>query len=100
MAVARPIRVLGAACILLMLFLVFEVTRPFTPQYGKLEGMKRDPLLDRKESLSLLEWRMEKRYADYTKQLESLQAYYSEPKTKTIPQRAPIPPGSMQHYSF
>jgi mannosyltransferase len=68
MAVARPIRVLGAACILLMLFLVFEITRPFTPQYGKLgQGMKRDPLLDRKESLSLLEWRMEKHYADYTK---------------------------------
>ncbi|OXV07039.1 hypothetical protein Egran_05195 [Elaphomyces granulatus] len=47
MAVARPIRVLGAACILLILFLVFEITKPFIPQYGKLgQGMKRDPLLD------------------------------------------------------
>jgi mannosyltransferase len=56
MAVARPIRVLGAACILLILFLVFEISRPFTPKYGKLtHGMKSDPLLDRKEPLSLLE---------------------------------------------
>ena len=48
MAVARPIRMLGAAGILLCLFLVFHLNRTPSAFGGKLiNGMKKDPLLDR-----------------------------------------------------
>ncbi|EAL86030.1 hypothetical protein KXW98_001409 [Aspergillus fumigatus] len=51
MAVARPIRMIGAACILLCLFLIFQVNQSHGPSFiskGSKEynGMKRDPLLD------------------------------------------------------
>jgi hypothetical protein len=48
MAVARPIRMLGAVGILLCLFLVFHLNQTPSAFGGKLiNGMKRDPLLDR-----------------------------------------------------
>jgi mannosyltransferase len=51
MAVARPIRLLGAFTILLVLILVFQFSRTSTPFIGKggrlTDGMKKDPLLDR-----------------------------------------------------
>ncbi|KAL2001495.1 hypothetical protein VTN02DRAFT_1677 [Thermoascus thermophilus] len=51
MAVARPIRLLGAATIIIVLVLVFQLTKHSTPLVGlkgeKLNhGMTRDPLLD------------------------------------------------------
>lgn len=48
MAVARPIRMLGAACILLCLFLLFQLNQGPTSLGSRLlNGMKKDPLLDR-----------------------------------------------------
>lgn len=54
MAVARPIRLLGAASILLVLFLIFQLRKTATPLVGTfgsgdklVNGMKKDPLLDR-----------------------------------------------------
>lgn len=48
MAIARPIRMLGAACILLTLFLVFNLRQGSDKISSKLtHGMTRDPLLDR-----------------------------------------------------
>jgi hypothetical protein len=48
MAIARPIRMLGAACILLTLFLVFQLRQGSDRPSSKLtHGMSRDPLLDR-----------------------------------------------------
>lgn len=48
MAIARPIRMLGAACILLTLFLVFQLNQSSDKPSSKLvHGMTRDPLLDR-----------------------------------------------------
>lgn len=48
MAIARPIRMLGAACILLCLFLVFQLRQGSPNPSSKLvHGMTRDPLLDR-----------------------------------------------------
>jgi hypothetical protein len=48
MAIARPIRMLGAACILLTLFLVFQLRQGSDRPSSKLaHGMTRDPLLDR-----------------------------------------------------
>ena len=50
MAVARPIRMLGAACIILCLFLIFQMNNKGPSAIitkGPYEGMKRDPLLDR-----------------------------------------------------
>jgi mannosyltransferase len=48
MAIARPIRMLGAACILLTLFLVFQLNQSSDKPSTKLvHGMTRDPLLDR-----------------------------------------------------
>lgn len=48
MAIARPIRMLGAACILLCLFLVFQLRQDNPSATSKLvHGMSRDPLLDR-----------------------------------------------------
>lgn len=48
MAIARPIRMLGAACILLCLFLVFQLRQDSPKSTSKLvHGMTRDPLLDR-----------------------------------------------------
>ena len=55
MAVARPIRMLSAACVVLVIFLVFQMKR--SPSYvgmgpGEYNGMTADPLNDR--TLSLL----------------------------------------------
>ena len=48
MAIARPIRMLGAACILLTLFLIFNLRQSSDKTSSKLaHGMSRDPLLDR-----------------------------------------------------
>jgi mannosyltransferase len=48
MAIARPIRMLGAACILLCLFLVFQLHQSPSSDGSKLiHGMKKDPLVDR-----------------------------------------------------
>lgn len=48
MAIARPIRMLGAACILLTLFLIFNLHQSSDKTSSKLaHGMSRDPLLDR-----------------------------------------------------
>lgn len=48
MAIARPIRMLGAACILLCLFLVFQLRQDGPDSISKLvHGKFRDPLLDR-----------------------------------------------------
>jgi mannosyltransferase len=51
MAVARPIRLLGAVGILMVLVLIFRLSKdstPFVSDGGKLvNGMKHDPLLDR-----------------------------------------------------
>lgn len=51
MAVARPIRMLGAACIILVLFLVFQVNKGPSAISIKgsqpYEGIKSDPLLER-----------------------------------------------------
>lgn len=48
MAIARPIRMLGAACILLCLFLVFQLHQSSSEEGSKLaQGMKKDPLVDR-----------------------------------------------------
>jgi hypothetical protein len=48
MAIARPIRMLGAACILLCLFLVFQLHQSPSEEGSKLtHGMKKDPLVDR-----------------------------------------------------
>jgi len=48
MAIARPIRMLGAVCILLCLFLVFQLRQDSFGSTSKLRhGMTRDPLLDR-----------------------------------------------------
>lgn len=48
MAIARPIRMLGAACILLCLFLVFQLNQSSSEEGTKLtHGMKKDPLVDR-----------------------------------------------------
>lgn len=50
MAVARPIRMLGAASIVLCLFLIFQLNKGPTPllrHQGKLSSMKSDPLLQR-----------------------------------------------------
>ena len=48
MATARPIRMLGAACILLTLFLIFNMRQSSNQPNTKLvNGMTRDPLLDR-----------------------------------------------------
>lgn len=48
MAIARPIRMLGAACILLCLFLVFQLHQSPSNDGSKLiHGMKKDPLVDR-----------------------------------------------------
>jgi mannosyltransferase len=53
MAIARPIRMLGAACILLTLFLVFQLNKdPQNPTSKLTHGMTRDPLLDRELPLS------------------------------------------------
>ncbi|KAJ5191913.1 mannosyltransferase KTR4 [Penicillium cinerascens] len=47
MAIARPIRMLGAACILLCLFLVFQMRQDSPRSTSKLvHGMTKDPLLD------------------------------------------------------
>lgn len=54
MAVARPLRLLGAVTILLILVLIFQFSGSPTgfPGRGKLaSGMKKDPLLDRMLSL-------------------------------------------------
>ena len=57
MAVARPVRFLGALSIVLVLFLIFQLTRqpaPISPPAsegydgGKIEKMDEDPLLSRK----------------------------------------------------
>jgi mannosyltransferase len=51
MAVARPIRLLGALCILLVIVVVFYVSHPAQSLISVgtrlKDGMKRDPLLDR-----------------------------------------------------
>lgn len=48
MAIARPIRMLGATCILLALFLVFQLRQGSDGSSSRLtRGMSRDPLLDR-----------------------------------------------------
>lgn len=51
MAVARPIRMLGAASIVICLFLIFQLNKGPTPLIGRqghrLNGMKSDPLLER-----------------------------------------------------
>lgn len=50
MAVARPIRMLGAAAIILCLFLIFQLNKGPTPligRQGKLYNGKSDPLLER-----------------------------------------------------
>lgn len=48
MAIARPIRMLGAACVLLTLFLIFNLRQSTDQPTTKLtNGMTRDPLLDR-----------------------------------------------------
>ena len=48
MAIARPIRMLGAACVLLTLFLIFNLRQSSDQPSSKLtNGMTRDPLLDR-----------------------------------------------------
>lgn len=50
MAVARPIRMLGAASIILCLFLIFQLNKGPTTvlgSQGKLSSMKADPLLQR-----------------------------------------------------
>ncbi|KAJ5716547.1 Glycosyl transferase family 15 [Penicillium malachiteum] len=47
MAIARPIRMLGAVCILLTLFLIFNMRQaPQKPSTKLVNGMTRDPLLD------------------------------------------------------
>ncbi|KAJ5673201.1 CAZyme family GT15 [Penicillium longicatenatum] len=47
MAIARPIRMLGAACVLLTLFLIFNLHQSSDQPSTKLtNGMTRDPLLD------------------------------------------------------
>jgi hypothetical protein len=59
MAVARPIRMIGAACILLCLFLIFQINQSDGPSFISkgskgYNGMKKDPLLDRaSHSISL-----------------------------------------------
>jgi mannosyltransferase len=48
MAIARPIRMLGAVCILLCLFLVFQLHQSPIEEGSKLtHGMQKDPLVDR-----------------------------------------------------
>lgn len=48
MAIARPIRMLGAAGILLCLFLVFQLNQNGNSYTSRLvHGMSKDPLLDR-----------------------------------------------------
>lgn len=54
MAVARPVRFLGALSILLVFFLIYQLTRPAAPipvppkpNGETIENMERDPLLDR-----------------------------------------------------
>lgn len=54
MAVARPVRFLGALSIVLVFFLIYQLTRPTTPiavpdkkNGDTIENMERDPLLDR-----------------------------------------------------
>lgn len=53
MAVARPVRFLGALSIVLVFFLLYQLTRPVAPitppnRNGEtIENMERDPLLDR-----------------------------------------------------
>jgi len=52
MAVARPLRLLGAATIILVLVLIFQVSKNSAPLVGSTggklsNGMKKDPLLDR-----------------------------------------------------
>lgn len=59
MAVARPVRYLGAGCVVLAFFLIFQFLRP-TPTISpphvvvgngeKIETMERDPLLDRMQN--------------------------------------------------
>lgn len=50
MAIARPIRMLGAASIILCLFIVFQLNKG--PSFSSLGGTSmRDPLLDRKSPL-------------------------------------------------
>lgn len=52
MAVARPIRMLGAASIVICLFLIFQLNKGPSPLIGRqghrlFNGMKSDPLLER-----------------------------------------------------
>lgn len=48
MAVARPIRMLGAACIVLILFMIFQLNKePVSPKGDNVGGLKSDPLLAR-----------------------------------------------------
>jgi mannosyltransferase len=52
MAVARPVRFLGALSIVLVFFLIYQLTRPVTPitlpsrNGDTIDNMERDPLLD------------------------------------------------------
>jgi hypothetical protein len=55
MAIARPIRMLGAACIILCFFIVFQIRK--SPAALTLGGSKmRDPLLDRTLCDPILIW--------------------------------------------
>ena len=55
MAVARPVRFLGAISIFLVFFVIYQLTRPAVPipvptkpnDGDTIENMERDPLLDR-----------------------------------------------------
>lgn len=52
MAVARPIRMLGAACIVLVLFMIFQLNKePELSKGDNVGGLKSDPLLAREYRL-------------------------------------------------
>jgi hypothetical protein len=100
MAVARPVRFLGALSVVLFFFLVFQYLRPtprLAPPAGevvgngeKIDDMERDPLLDRK---SYLFKKTNVPDAESKQQSANPTACYGDtPNTTTRPRRAP--PGS------
>jgi hypothetical protein len=99
---------IGAACILLCLFLIFQVNQSHGPSFiskGSKEynGMKRDPLLDRESHLGfsgtlvLLLLFSIPRLSHVLMELPlqrpaNPKVIYGEPMATTMPPTAPIPP--------
>lgn len=94
MAIARPIRMLGAAAVLLTLFLVFQLRSGYSKPSSKLtHGMTRDPLLDRASPLPTTDPII----TNTLQQPENQKENYGELRIMIIPQtartpRVPMPP--------